>query len=248
MSCPRAAALLLLLAPALPAAAGEATVAVAANFAATARAATAAVEAGGVHRFRLVVGSTGKLHAQIVSGAPFDLFLAADAASPAALEAAGRAVPGSRVTYALGALVLWCPELPGCDGDTLASGSFRHLAIANPELAPYGAAAIDTLRSLGLMDRLAPRLVRGDTVAQAFHYVASGAAELGLVARSQLVEAGHGPQWPVPPELHVPIAQDAVLLTANPAAAALLAWLTGSDGRRLVVAHGYELPPLEAAR
>jgi molybdate transport system substrate-binding protein len=98
------------------------------------------------------------------------------------------------------------------------------------------------------MERLGPRLVRGDTVAQAFHYVASGAAELGLVARSQLVEAGPGPQWPVPPALHAPIAQDAVLLTSNPAAAALLAWLTGGDGRRLVVAHGYELPPLEAAR
>lgn len=223
--------------------------AVAANFAAPARelAARFARESG--HDAVLSVGSTGKFYAQIRSGAPFDVFLSADDATPARLEKDGAGVRGSRFAYALGRLVLWSP-LPGmvdARGDVLRGHSFRRIAIANPRLAPYGAAARDAMRGLGVWQALQPKLVQGENVAQTFQFVSSGNAELGFVALSQvLTGAGAaGSRWEVPRTLHAPLRQDAILLARareNRAAHAFLAFLRGPAAREAIRAAGYEVP------
>lgn len=230
-----------------PAAAGEAVVAVAANFLEVAERLAAELERETGHRVILVSGSTGKLYAQIVHGAPFDVFLAADAARPERLEREGRSVPGSRFTYAVGRLALWSsePDRIGRDGAaTLRRGDFRRLAIAHPDLAPYGAAARQVLVRLGLWERFADRIVMGETIGQAQTMVASGNAELGFVALSSLASPGEpaaGSRWEVPAGLHDPIRQDAVLLARaadNPAARGFLSYLRG-EGRDLVASYGY---------
>ncbi len=230
----------------------EALVAVAANFAAPmARIATAFTAATG-HAVRLSLGATGKFHAQIVSGAPFDVLLAADDETPRKLLAAGHAVAGSSFTYAIGRLVLWSaqPGLVDDQGAVLAGPRWRHLAIANPKVAPYGAAAMEVLRARGLEAATAGRIVTGESIAQAYQFVATGNAELGFVALSQVLmpdrpdRPATGSMWRVPPELHRPIRQDAVLLKAgekNPAAVALLAFLKGPQARALIAAYGYGL-------
>jgi molybdate transport system substrate-binding protein len=231
----------------LPAAApaDEARIAVATNFAAPARALAEQLQAGTPHALSLSLGSTGKLYAQISQGAPFDAFLAADEARPARLVRDGLALRGSQRTYALGRLVLWSPApgLIGADGAaTLAGGNFRRLAIANPDLAPYGRAAREVLDTLGLWSALGDRIVRGENAGQAFAMVASGNADLGFVPLSSLLAAPAGSRWPVPAELHAPIRQDAVLLTRgrdNPAALAYLALLASPEGRQLVETYGY---------
>lgn len=196
--------------------AGEATVAVAANAAEAVKALVAEFERETGRRITVTVGSTGKLYAQILHGAPFDLFLAADRERPRLLVEQGLAIEGSRLTYAVGRLVLWSSDRTiEASGKTLRSGSFRRLALANPDLAPYGAAARDALRQLGLWDELQPKIVLGENVGHAFAMVASGNAELAFVALSAL----HGRRggragsfWEVPADLHSPIRQDAVLL------------------------------------
>ncbi|WP_287066892.1 molybdate ABC transporter substrate-binding protein [Ramlibacter sp.] len=242
-------ALALLLAAGL-ARAGEVQLAVAANFAAPmARIAQAFTAATG-HAVRITPGATGKFRAQVQAGAPFDVLLAADEQTPRFLEAQGLAVPGTRFTYALGRLALWSatPGLVDAQGAVLATGRFRHLAIANPRLAPYGEAAMQVLHARGLEAALADRLVVGESIAQAFQFVASGNAELGFVALSQVSVPGKpagGSLWPVPADLHAPIRQDAVLLqpgAANPAARALLDWLRGPSARAEIQAWGYGLP------
>jgi len=229
---------------------GAVDVAVAANFIAAARAVAAGFERAGGDRVRLSFGSTGNLYAQIRNGAPFAVFLSADARRPRLLEAAGLAVPGTRFTYALGRLVLWSadPGLIRGSGAVLRSGRFRHLAIADPRTAPYGSAARAVLERLGLWRRMRPRLVIGENIAQAFQFVASGNAELGFVALSELPSA-HGPhpgsRWRVPQRLYPPIRQQAVLLRRaadDPAARAFLAYLRGPAARRAIRAHGYGLP------
>jgi len=232
----------------LPAQGGTALVAVAANFAKPVETLSERFEAATGHRLTVAQGSTGKLYAQIVRGAPYDILLAADSARPARLEAEGLAVRGSRFTYAVGRLVLWSPDPAriGPDGPAvLAAGDFAHLAIANPDLAPYGAAARQVLRRLGLADRLAGRIVMGQNIGQTFAMVATRNAELGLVAKSQIMqrrETDRGSVWEVPETLHDPIRQDGVLLrhgADNPAAAAFLAYLR-SDGARAAIARlGY---------
>lgn len=229
-------------------AAGEALIAVATNFAEPAERLAAAFEAETAHEITIATGSTGTLYAQIVYGAPFDALLAADGERPARLVADGHALRETRFTYAVGRLALWSAE-PGRvaqDGrTTLREGRFRKLALANPELAPYGAAARETLASLGLAEALADRVVLGENVGQAHALVATRNAELGFVALSSLVRPGQqttGSRWDVPPELHAPIRQDAVLLTraaANPAARAFLDSLRGADARRILAAYGY---------
>lgn len=211
-------------------------------------AAMPALEAGFVaetgHRLRIAYGSTGRHYAQIVSGAPFDAFLAADAERPALLERDGRALPGTRMTYALGRLVLWSsrPGFVDGEGAVLERGGFRRLSIANPALAPYGAAAREVLVTRGLWEALQPRLVRGENIAQAHQFVASGNAELGFVARAQLGDRPAGSSWLVPETAHAPIEQQAVLLRDTPAARALLDWLGQDTARAIIVAHGYGAP------
>ena len=188
----------------------------------------------------LVAGSTGKLYAQIRSGAPFDVFLAADRRRPALLEEEGLGVAGSRFTYALGRLALWTArEDTELNADTLRRGSFRKLAIANPELAPYGEAAKEVLTRLGT--QVQERIVTAESVGQAFALAATGNADLGLVAAPQAQRTDHGSTWLVPVHLHEPIRQDAILLTRakdNDTATAFVAFLQ-TDARALIGTLGY---------
>lgn len=228
-------------------------VAVASNFAGTMRAIADRFERQASDRVVLSSGSTGRHYAQIVNGAPFDLFLAADAERPRLLEEAGLAIPGSRFTYALGRLVLWSPRASYVDvaGDVLRQGPFRHLAIANPALAPYGRAARQVLQGSGLWARLEDRLVMGENVAQAYQFVASGNAELGFVSASQLGPNGvsGGSAWFPDQGLYDPIEQQVVGLTDAPAARALLAYLRGDEAAAIIRANGYLVPaPGTAAR
>ncbi len=226
----------------------EALVAVATNFAEAAASARIAFEKATGHEIRLTAGASGKLYAQIRNGAPFHVLLSADEKVPAMLEAEGLAVAGTRFTYAAGRLVLWSRDPGRIAGDgaaLLREGSFRHLAMANPELAPYGAAAREALQALGLWESLSGRIVMGQNVGQAHAMAATGNAELGLVALSALVgprATTMGSRWEVPRSLHAPIRQDAVLLDAgrdNPAAVAFLAFLKSAEGRRIAADFGY---------
>ncbi|MEQ8483900.1 MAG: molybdate ABC transporter substrate-binding protein [Pseudomonadales bacterium] len=231
-------------------AAEQALIAVAANFAEVVERLEGDFERETGHRIDMTVGSTGKLYAQIRSGAPFDVLLAADQARPERLEADGDAVRGSRFTYASGRLVLWSadPDRIGPDGAaTLRAGQFRRLAIANPDLAPYGLAAVQTLEALGLRASLADRMVMGESIGQAHAMVATGNAELGLVALAQVAsprQAAPGSRWDVPAALHQPIRQDAVLLSRaedNSAARDFMAYLRRDDVRQIIAGFGYEV-------
>jgi molybdate transport system substrate-binding protein len=242
------AVLLLVLALGGAAAGDEATVAVAANFAEVVEVLEGQFERESGHALTFVLGSTGKLYAQIAHGAPFDAFLAADQERPERLEVEGLAVAGSRFTYATGRLALWSrePGRVGADGAaTLRRGEFRRLAIANPALAPYGAAARETLEKLDLWESLQDRIVMGETITQAHTLVASGNAELGFVALSSVLSPRHeaeGSRWDVPLDLYAPIRQDAVLLAraaANPAARGFLDFLRGEKARALIAGYGY---------
>ncbi len=243
----QAAALALVLA-ALGAPAAEVQVAVASNFAAPLQRIAQAFTAATGHRLQLSSGATGKFYSQIVAGAPFEVLLAADDETPRRLLAEGHAVAGSDFTYAVGRLALWSAQPGYVDGQgaVLASGGFKHLAIANPKVAPYGAAAMQVLQARGLAEVLRPRLVSGESIAQAYQFVSTGNAELGFVALSQVRVAGQpqrGSYWLVPAELHAPIRQDVVLLKPgehNPAAQALLAYLKTPAARTLIQQHGYE--------
>lgn len=228
--------------------AGEVQVAVAANFSAPMRAIARAFEQSSGHRVVAAYGATGQFYAQINHGAPFEVLLAADDSTPAKLENEGAGVPGSRFTYAVGALALWSARPGYVDdaGAVLKSDTFRHLAIANPQTAPYGLAATQVLDQLGLTEAIEPKLVEGQNIAQAYQFVASGNAELGFVALSQVYKDGQitrGSAWQVPAQLHEPIRQDAVLLTKgqdNPAARALLEYLRGEQAATLIRAYGYQ--------
>ena len=230
-----------------PAAAAEAMVAVAANFMGPMQAIAAQFERDTAHRATLVQGSTGVFYQQVTRGAPFDVLLAADAETPARLEREGFAAGGSRFTYAVGRLVLWSrqPGYVDARGEVLKAGAFRHLAIANPAVAPYGAAAVQTLERMGLLAQLRPAFVQADNIAQAFQFVATGSAPLGFVALSQVWAEGRireGSGWVVPEDLHAPIRQDAVLLKhgdRNPAAAALMAYLRGERAQAIIRSFGY---------
>jgi len=226
------------------AAADEITVAVAANFARPMAALVERFEAETAHRVRITTGSTGKHYAQIRNGAPFDAFFAADAERPRRLEEAGVGVPGSRFTYAIGRLALWSPrsDYVDAEGKILEDGAFRHLAIANPSLAPYGAAARDVLAAKGVLDALERKLVFGEDVGQTFGFVHSGAAELGFVAYAQLVadDGGvGGSHWLVPAALHAPIEQQAVLLVDSPAARAFVEFVSSDAARAIIERFGY---------
>jgi len=232
-----------------PARAVEVAVAVAANFTAPLEKLAVAFEKASGHRLAISSGSSGKLYVQIIAGAPFEVLLSADAERPAQLEKEGAAVAGSRFTYAIGKLVLWStdPGLVDPAGAVLAGDRFRHLAIPNPELAPYGAAARQVLQGLGLWQRLAPRLVQGEDIGQTYQFVETGNAELGFVALSQVRAAGkaRGSLWIVPAERYRPIEQQAVLLARgkdDAAARAFLDFLRSTPARTLIQQFGYGIP------
>lgn len=228
----------------LPARAGQTLVAVAANFTAAAKEIGTAFKAKTGHTVEFSFGSTGKLYTQITQGAPFDAFLAADDVRPAKAEKEGYGIPGSSFTYAMGTLVLWSrtPGLVDGKGAVLKTGTFEKIAIANPATAPYGAAAVETMKAMGVYDALKPRIVEGTNISQAHQYVASGAAPLGFVALSQVVKTAEGSRWKVPAGLYTPIRQDAVLLkhgAANPAASAFMAFLKGPEALAVIGKYGY---------
>jgi molybdate transport system substrate-binding protein len=229
--------------------ADEVQIAVAANFAAPAKLIAADFEHTTGHKALLAFGATGKFYAQIKAGAPFEVLLAADDETPARLEREGAAVAGSRFTYATGRLALWSARsgLVDARGEVLRKADFAHLAIANPRLAPYGRAAIEALSALQVLDAVRPKLVQGENIAQAYQFVASGNAELGLVALSQIMrqgKSGAGSAWIVPATLHSPIRQDAVLLAkgrGKPAAEAWLKYLQGAAARAVITSFGYAI-------
>ena len=228
----------------------EVHIAVASNFTATMRMLAERFEQQSGHSVVLLPGSTGKHYAQIMNGAPFDAFFAADAERPALLEANGRIIPGSRFTYAIGKLVLWSPdpEFVDRDGAVLDRGTFRRLAIANPRLAPYGRAAQQVLEARELWQPLQPKLVRGENIAQAFQFIASGNAELGFVALSQLIQTGgdmSGSWWQVPRHLHAPIEQQAVLLSNSIAALELMTFMKSEAAHAVIRGFGYGIPDVQ---
>ena len=236
--------------PAAPAAADEVPVAVAANFAAPLKDIAAAFAAATGHQAVISGGATGALAAQVANGAPFEVFLGADTSTVAKLLKDGLAVDGTARTYAVGRLALWSAREGYVDstGAVLRGDGFAHLAIANPKVAPYGAAALQALDALGLAAAVTPRLVQGENIAQAQQFVASGNAELGFVALSQVWRDGRftgGSGWIVPAALYAPLRQDAALLArgADQAAArALLDFLSSPRARAIIASYGYELP------
>jgi molybdate transport system substrate-binding protein len=232
----------------LPSHAGEARAAVASNFGEVARLLAQQYHQQSGHTIQISAASTGTLYAQISHGAPFDVFLSADDATPRRLVKEGLAVPASRYDYATGRLVLWSRQ-PGLIGDgaaLLRNGQFNKLSIANPELAPYGAAAREALHHLGRWDALQSRLVLGENVGQATQFVFTGNADVGLLPRSLVLEAQKqvkGSSWLVPQAWHQPIVQSAVLLVRardNAAAKGFLQYLRGDEARRLIRGHGYD--------
>lgn len=230
--------------------AGEVQVAVAANFAGPIGKIGEAFTAATGHTLKVSSGATGKFYAQIISGAPFEVLLAADDETPKKLVAEGHAVAGSNFSYALGRLVLWSaqPGFVDAQGAVLASDKVKHVAIANPKVAPYGAAAVEVIKARGLADAVTPKLVTAESIAQAYQFAFTGNAEVGFVALAQVAVPGKpvvGSYWLVPANLYGEIRQDAVLLKAgekNPAAAALLGYLKSEAARKLIRDFGYGLP------
>lgn len=246
-SAPRALIGAALLAATLAARADDVIVAVAANFAGPLMKIGEGFGAATGHTLKVSAGATGKFYAQIVAGAPFELLIAADDETPRKLIKEGLAVAGSNFTYAIGKLVLWSAQ-PGFvddQGAVLASGRFAHLAVANPKIAPYGRAGMEVLKARGLLDTVTPRLVTAESISQAWQFIATGNAELGFVALSQVAVPGQpvtGSYWLVPQSLYGEIRQDAVLLKAGetrPAAAALLAYLKSAPARNVIQSFGY---------
>ncbi|MGH8558098.1 MAG: molybdate ABC transporter substrate-binding protein [Methylococcales bacterium] len=227
--------------------ADEISVAVASNFTDAIKTIAARFEADTAHKVTLIFGSTGKHYAQIKNGAPFDAFFAADVERPELLEKEGLASPGSRFIYAVGKIVLWSPRAGYVDsqGKVLQQQPFRYLALANPELAPYGKAAREVLQAYGVWDALQERIVRGENIEQTYQFVDSGNAELGFVAYSQIRRPGHpvaGSFWEVPQSLYSPIEQQAVLLKDREAARAFLSFVKGDESRTIIQGFGYDTP------
>ena len=193
-------------------------------------------------------GATGKFYAQIKNGAPFEILLAADDETPTKLVKEGVGVSGSQFTYAVGKLVLWSakPGYVDAAGAVLKKGDFAHLSVADPKLAPYGAAGVETLKGLGAYEVAAPKIVTAENITQAYQFISSGNAELGFVALSQVLKDGkiEGSYWLVPDKLYSPIRQDAVILTpgkGKAAVEALMKFLKGDKAKAIIKSFGYEL-------
>jgi len=233
-----------------PVSAGEVSAAVASNFSAPMQQIADLFQQESGHTVKLSFGSTGKFYAQIKGGAPFDVFVAADSATPQRLEDEGQTVGGSRFVYALGKLVLWSSQPGYVDdkGDVLRKGGYSKLAIADPKLAPYGMAAKQTLDGLGLWDVVQSKLVMGENISQTYQFAATGNVELAFVALSQVMRDGKvsaGSWWIVPLQMYNPIRQSAVLLSAakdKAAAQAFLDFLKSEKAAAVIRSFGYELP------
>jgi len=245
------AAAALILALPMTLAAAEVSVAVAANFTAPMKLIAQGFARDTGHQASLAFGATGQLYAQIRHGAPFAILLSADEATPIKLEQEGLAVAGSRFTYATGRLVLWSrtPGFVDSQGEVLSGRAFARIAIANPKLAPYGQAALQALGGMGLIERIAPRIVEGSNIAQAYQFAATGNAQLAFIALSQVYENGQiktGSAWVVPVSMHAPIRQDAALLQpgrGQAAARAFLTYLQSESATTIIRAYGYEVQP-----
>ncbi len=236
-----------LLLAALTARAENISVAVAANFTAPMKRIATAFEKDSGHKVVASFGATGKFYAQIKNGAPFEVLLAADDATPARLVQENAALADTAFTYAVGKLVLWSakPTLVDPAGAVFKTGGFAHLAMADPKLAPYGAAAQETLKAMGIYAAVQPKIVTAENITQAYQFIRSGNAELGFVALSQVQPDDKGSVWLVPANLYAPIRQDAVLLQAGkgkPAAEALMQFLKGDKARAIIRSFGYALP------
>lgn len=242
-------AIVLLACACTPALAEDIHVAVAANFTAPMKEIAAAFEKKTGHVVKAAYGATGKFYAQIKNGAPFEALLSADDTTPTKLLDEGAAIAGTQFTYAIGTLVLWSskPDFVDSTGAVLKSGDFNKVSIANPKTAPYGAAAMQVLTGLGLLEQIQPKLVTGENIAQTFQFVSTGNAELGFVALSQVMEEGKltsGSAWIIPAKLHEPIRQDAVVLSPGkdkPAVAALMEYLKGDEAQAIIKSFGYEI-------
>ncbi len=229
------------------ASAEEIRIAVASNFADAIKAISQEFESKTGHKVSLGLGSTGKHYAQIKNGAPFHAFFAADIKRPELLEKEGSIIPGSRFTYAIGKVVLWSPtpEFVDAAGKVLEQGDFRHIAIANPKLAPYGKAAQEIMQARGVWNRLSDRIVRGENIGQTFQFIKSGNAELGFVAYSQVKRPGQtfaGSIWEPPQQLYSPIEQQAVLLQDDAAARSFLEYMRSQQALDIIQAYGYATP------
>jgi len=224
-------------------------VAVAANFSKPMTDIAAEFEKVTGHSAKLSFGSSGKFVAQMENGGPFEVFLSADEKGPEKLEQAGLTVPNTRFVYALGKLVLWSskPGYVNDQGKILTTGGFKHLALADPKLAPYGAAAVDVLKKMKLFDKLSPLFVQGENIAQTYQFISTANAELGFVALSQVIENGkiaNGSGWIIPDNQYAPIRQGAVLMkkgAENPAAPALINYLKSAPALAIIKKYGYDL-------
>lgn len=240
----------LVFSPFVPVRADEIRAAVASNFIHALTSIAREYEQQSPHRIILIPGSTGKHFAQIKNGAPYDVFFAADSHRVEKLEQQGFGIAGTRFTYALGRLVLWSPHMHKLDKDLkrLPQQDFRFLAIANPDLAPYGKAARQVLQSFGVWDQLGKRLVRGENIAQAFQFVESGNASLGFVALSQLQQPGRNAAaefWTVPQELYDPIRQQALQISPKQSAAEFLAFCKSQRALKIIRSYGYHSPDVD---
>ena len=238
-----AAAAAALVGPALARTGEEVRIAVAANFTAPAKEIGADFEKATGNKAVLSFGATGQLYAQITQGAPFVILISADRATPAKAIKEGHAVDGSAFTYAVGKLVLYSKTSDLALGEpALKDAKFAKIAIANPSTAPYGAAAVEVMKAVGVYDALQPKIVQGNNIGQTFQFVDTGNAEVGFVALSQVIFAKSGSKWLVPAKLYKSIAQDAVLLktgAASEGAKAFLAFLKGPEARKVIEKYGY---------
>lgn len=228
--------------------ADEVSVALAANFASTFDKISAQFKTNTGHTVVASMGSSGALYAQIVNGAPYEVFLSADAERPRMLVERGNAVSGTTSTYAIGRLVLWSskPTLVDNKGALLKSGFNGRIAIANPVTAPYGLAAQQTLERLGLWNTMQKTVVRGQNITQTFQFAASGSVDAAFISLSQIKSGdyvGKGSYWLVPQTFHDPIEQQLVLLEKGkhrPAAKALIEFIRSSEGRKIIAHAGYD--------
>ena len=229
--------------------ADEVQVAVAANFTAPMKEIAADFEQATGHKAVLAFGATGKFYAQIRNGAPFEILLSADDETPGKLAGEGAAVAASQFTYAKGKLVLWSakPLIVDAQGEVLKRGGFDHLALANPRLAPYGAAAVEVMKTLGVHDRLTAKFVTAENIGQTYQFVKSGNALLGFVALSQISKDNRiteGSAWVIPANLYQPIKQDAIVLNAGKGKAApeaLMKFLQSDKAKAVIQSYGYDL-------
>jgi len=225
-------------------------VAVAANFSNTMKSLVKEFEKTSDYQIALSFGSSGKFYAQIKQGAPYELFFSADQAKPDALQKNGLVMANSRFTYATGRLALWSarPDFANKIETKLKEGTFNKLAFANPKLAPYGAATLEVLKYLSLIESTQSKWVRGENVAQTYQFVSSGNADLGFIALSQLLGTKKVKQdsyWLVPNYMHHPIKQDVVLLRSaekSQGARAFLDFIHSNKAKNIIAEYGYLAP------